>query len=277
LQGQTITLPLLAISTLAAIALPRIISQGSAVMIKSLKRKHGISASTVAIRPQTPAYVRWLVIAILAILALGLSWAMYDAGRKFAGFDKTETSDELNRLSQLNARLERDNEELRMKLAGLDRQLQMDLVAREDIAKQVKILENENIRLKEDLAFFQNLGGGGGKSEQKVSIGRLKLERGKLPGEYRYSLLLVQSGPRAKDFQGSLEFAVHFQQNGEKMIIPIASDSSAPMLDVNFRFYQRIENTFHLSPDAIVDRMQVKVFEKGVSQARLMQTVNLSL
>jgi hypothetical protein len=48
-------------------------------------------------------------------------------------------------------------------------------------------------------------------------------------------------------------------------------------LDVNFRFYQRIENTFHLSPDAIVDSMQVKVFEKGVSQARLMQTVNLSL
>ena len=246
-------------------------------MIKSLKRKYGISTPRVAIRPQTPPYVRWLVIAILAILALGLSWGMYETGRKFAGFDKTETSDELNRLSQMNTRLKRDNEELRMKLAGLDRQLQMDIVAREDIAKQVKILENENIRLKEDLAFFQNLGAGGGKSEQKVSIGRLKLERGKLPGEYRYVLLLVQSGPRAKDFQGSLEFAVHFQQNGEKMMTPIASDSSAAMLDVNFRFYQRIENTFHLPPDAIVDGMQVKVFEKGVSQARLMQTVNLSL
>jgi hypothetical protein len=246
-------------------------------MIKSLKRKYGISASRVAIRPQTPTYVRWVVIAILAVLALGLSWGMYDAGRKFAGFDKNETSDELSRLSQVNARLERDNDELRMRMAGLDRQLQMDLVAREDLAKQVKILENENIRLKEDLAFFQNLGSVSGKSEQKVSIGRLKLERGKLPGEYRYSLLLVQSGARAKDFQGSLEFAVHFQQNGEKMMIPIASDSSTQMLDVNFRFYQRIENTFHLPTDAILDSMQVKVFEKGVAQARLMQTVNLSL
>lgn len=246
-------------------------------MIKSLKRKHGISAARVAIRPQTPAYVRWVLIAILAVLALGLSWGMYDAGRKFAGFDKNETSDELNRLSEVNDRLERDNAELRMRLAGLDRQLQMDLVAREDIAKHVKILENENTLLKEDLAFFQNLGSVSGKSEQKVSIGRLKLERGKLPGEYRYSLLLVQSGPRAKDFQGSLEFAVHFQQNGEKMMIPIASDGSTQMLDVNFRFYQRIENTFHLPNDAIVDSMQVKVFEKGVSQARLMQTVNLSL
>ena len=246
-------------------------------MIKSLKKKYGISAPRVTIRPQTPAYVRWIVIAILAVLAMGLSLGMYEAGRRFAGLDKNETGNEPERLSQSNTRLERENEELRMKLASLDRQLQMDLVAREDIAKQVKTLENENIRLKEDLAFFQNLGSVGGKSEQKVSIGRLKLERGKLPGEYRYSLLLVQSGPRAKDFQGSLEFAVHFQQNGEKMIIPIASDTSSQMLDVNFRFYQRIENTFHLPTDAIVDGMQVKVFEKGVAQARLMQTVNLSL
>lgn len=246
-------------------------------MIKSLKKKYGISAPRVAIRPQTPAYMRWVVITILAVLAVGLSLGMYEAGRRFAGFDKNETGDDLNRLSELNGRLERDNEELRMKVAGLDRQLQMDLVAREDIAKQVKTLENENIRLKEDLAFFQNLGSAGGKSEQKVSIGRLKLERGKLPGEYRYSLLLVQNGPRAKDFHGSLEFAVHFQQNGEKMMIPIGSDSSSQMLDINFRFYQRIDNTFHLPPDAIVDSMQVKVYEKGVAQTRLMQTVNLSL
>ena len=64
-------------------------------------------------------------------------------GRKFAGFDKNEITYELDRLSQLNTRLQRENDELRMKVAGLDRQLQMDLVAREDIAKQVKTLETK--------------------------------------------------------------------------------------------------------------------------------------
>ncbi|MBA4142778.1 MAG: hypothetical protein H0X43_07185 [Nitrosospira sp.] len=203
---------------------------------------------------------------------------MYDAGRKFAGFDKNEEgSAELNRLSQLNTRLQQDNDELRMQVAGFDRQLQMDIVAREDITRQVKILEDENTRLKEDLAFFQSLGTAPGKTDQRVSIGRLKLERSKLPGEYRYSLLLVQVGQRGKDFQGSLELAVHFQQNGEKMVVPLASDSTSQTFDVSFRFYQRIENTFRLPPEAIVDSMQVKVFEKGITQARLMQTVNLTL
>ena len=92
------------------------------VMMRSLKRKFGISAPKVAVRPQIPGYVRWLAIAILAVLAVGLSWSMYDAGRKFAGFDKNEINYELDRLSQTNIRLQEENDELRMKMASLDRQ-----------------------------------------------------------------------------------------------------------------------------------------------------------
>jgi hypothetical protein len=102
---------------------------------------------------------------------------------------------------EVSSRLQRENDELRMKIASFDRQSQMDVVAREDISKQVKVLEGENIRLKEDLAFFQNLGSATGKTEQRVSISGLKLERGQSPGEYRYSLLLVQGGQRQKEFQ----------------------------------------------------------------------------
>lgn len=246
-------------------------------MIKSLKRKSGIFAGRVAVRPHRPVYLRWLVIAILTVLGLGLSWGMYDAGRKFAGFDKNEISIELDRLSQLNSRLQQENDELRMKVAGFDRQLQMDLVARQDITKHVKSLEDDNIRLKEDLAFFQNIGSASGKTEQRVSIGRLKLERGQLPGEYRYSLLLVQGGQRTKDFQGSLEFVINFLQNGEKMITPLASESPTKTFNVSFKFYERVERSFRMPPDAIVESMQVKVFENGIAQARLMQMVNLSM
>ncbi|MDE2366367.1 MAG: hypothetical protein KGM95_05475 [Betaproteobacteria bacterium] len=202
---------------------------------------------------------------------------MYDAGRKFAGFDKNEINDELGRLTESATRLQRENDELRMKMANLDRQSQIDHVAREDIAKQVKALETENIRLKDDLAFFQNLGSTPGKTEQRVSIGRLKLERGQLPGEYHYSLLLVQGGQRQKDFHGSLEFAINFQQNGKKMIMPLAGENPSKMMDVRFKFYQRVDKSFRMPPDATVESMQVKVFENGIAQAKLMQTVNLSL
>ncbi|MCC2681560.1 MAG: hypothetical protein K0S36_1124 [Nitrosospira multiformis] len=258
-------------------------------MIKSRNRRHKIAAAPAAVRLQTPAHVRWSAFAILLVAALILSWGMYDAGRK-AGIpdrieppreEKTEAGPEMERLSQLNARLQHENDELRIKIAGLDQQLQMDQAARQDIASQVKTLQGENTRLKEELGFFQNLGSAPGKTGQRVSIGGLKLEKGKLPGEYRYSLLLVQSGVRGKDFHGNLEFAVNFQQNGEKMVQPLTSsqtsDDPSKKFDVSFRFYRRVESTFWLAPEAIVDSLQVKVFEKGETQARLMQTVNLSL
>ncbi|PTQ80409.1 hypothetical protein C8R21_11640 [Nitrosospira multiformis] len=259
-------------------------------MIKSRNRRQKIAAAPAAVRLQTPAHVRWATLAILLVAALILSWGMYAAGRN-AGIpdrieppreERTETGPEMERLSQSNARLQHENDELRIKMAGLDQQLQMDQAARQDIASQVKTLQGENTRLKEELAFFQNLGSAPGKTGQRVSIGGLKLEKGKLPGEYRYSLLLVQSGVRGKDFHGNLEFAVNFQQNGEKMVQSLTSnetsdDDPSKKFDVSFRFYRRVESTFWLAPDAIVDSLQVKVFEKGETQARLMQTVNLSL
>ncbi len=247
------------------------------VIIKSLKRKFGISAPRVAIRPHFPWYQRWLAIAVVTALALGLGlfWGMYDAGRKFANFDVNEVSQELDRLSNLNARLQQDNETLRVDATGLERRAQMELAVRDDLVRQVKTLGDENIRLKEDLAFFQNFMSGSGVAGDGISVYRFKLERGQSPGEYRYSLLLVQSGQRTKDFQGSLEFTVNLRQNGGKVSMPLLGEDSSKTLNVNFKFYQRVEKSFRLQPDAVVESLQIRVFENGVAQAKLTQVVNL--
>ena len=247
-------------------------------MIKSLKRKFGISAPRVAVRPHIPWHLRWLMLTVLAALALALAWAMYDAGRKFAGFDKNEFSQKLERLSALSTRLQQENETLRMQAAGLERQSQMEIATREDLARQVKALGDESTRLREDLAFFQNLVSGGGKAGEGVSVYRFKLERGQMPGEYHYSLLLVQGGQRPKDFQGSLEFLVNMRQNGTKGVMPLPGSESQKekAFSVSFKFYQRVEGSFRVSPQTVVDGLQVRVFENGVAQSKLTQVANLS-
>lgn len=246
-------------------------------IIKSLKRKFGISAPRVAVRPHFPWYLRWLAIAVLIALtlALGLSLGIYDAGRKFAHFDVDETGQELGRLSGLSTRLQQDNEALRVEATGLERRLQMELAARDDLVRQVKTLGDENTHLKEDLAFFQSFTSGGGTSGEGVSVYRFKLERGQSAGEYRYSLLLVQGGQRTKDFQGNLEFVANLRQNGGKMVMPLLGDGSAKAFIVSFKFYQRIEKTFQVPPNAVVESLQVRVFENGAAQAKLTQVVNL--
>jgi len=246
-------------------------------IIKRIKRKFGIFAPQVAVRPYLPWYLRWLVIIVFATLVLLLSWIMFDAGRKFTSFDKSGINHELDLLSDFSTRLKRDNEKLRTQVTGLERQLQMESITRKDIAEQVKVLGNENTYLKEDLAFFQNLVSGDGKATENIFIYQFKLEQGQSPGEYRYSLVLLQGEEPTNEFKGKLAFTVHLWQDGKKVIRSLPSEGSSGVFSISFKLYHRVERTFKVSPDAVVKGLQVQVFEDGTKEAKSIRVVNLSL
>lgn len=246
-------------------------------IIKSIKRKFGVFAPQVVVRSHVPWYLRWLVLVVLATLLVLLSWIMFDAGRQFTSFDKKGINHELDQLSDYSARLKQDNEKLRTQVTGLERQLQMDRTTREDIAEQVKIIGDENIHLKEDLAFFQDLVSGDGKATENIFIYHFKLEQGQSPREYRYSLVLLHGGQHTNDFKGKLAFAVHLWQDGKKVVIPLPSEGSSGVFSINFKFYHRVEKTFKAPPNAIVKGLQVQVFENGTKKAKSTRLVNLSL
>lgn len=245
-------------------------------MIKALRSKFGIAAPRVAVRTQVAWYWRWLVIIMMITMVMALAWWMYDSGRKFAGFDSGQAEHEMARQAELNTRLQTENAALRHEAAASERQLQIERSTYGDLAKQVKDLSDENTSLKEDLAFFQSLLSAG--SKEAVSIYRFNVEPDTLPGEYRYRLLLLQMGPRQKEFQGKLQFVIDVLQNGQKSLMTIP-DENGPDLqayNVNFKYYQRVEGSFRVEPGAVAKSVQVRVFENGASEAKLTQTVNLS-
>jgi len=91
------------------------------------------------------------------LLALTLAAWMYDAGRRFAGFDRSELQNEFARLRESMARLESEAAMLRSIANASESRLKIEQTAQTQLASQVKALEDENNRLKEDLAFFENL------------------------------------------------------------------------------------------------------------------------
>jgi hypothetical protein len=230
-----------------------------------------------AVRAAVPWYLRWLGLLALALVVLFLSRATYDFGKKFAGFDQNESDREVQRLGDTNAKMAQELGSVRGQLALSERQLQMERATYADLVKQMKSLTDENARLKEDLAFFQTLMPSGGK-EGGVAVNRFMVQNDVLPGEYRYRLLLTQSGQRNKDFQGTLQFVVNLQQDNKKVVmtLPAEGDKADKALQLNFRFYQRIEGTFRVAPGAVVKSMQVRVFENGSNEPKLTQAVNAS-
>ncbi len=247
-------------------------------VIRRIKRKFGISAPRLAVRPHVPWYVRWDIV-LPFVLGAGLVWwASYDSGLEFAGFHRGQTEHELTQLREQVAALKAENAKLSSQAASFERQAQVEHAANKETGKQLKGLNEENARIQEDLAFFQSLTSSG-KREAELSIHRLKVEHDTLPGEYRYRLLLVQNGTeRAKEFQGSLQLLVNTQRNGKKAVIVFPQENAAEdaAYQLNFKYYQHVEHSFQLPPDTSVESIQVRVFEHGAHEPKAQQNVSLS-
>jgi hypothetical protein len=237
----------------------------------------GISAPRVSVRTAIPWYWRWLGLIALALVVMMFSRAAYDFGKKFAGFDQSEADREVQRLTAANAKLEQEVAQLGGQLAHVERQMQIDRATDVDLIKQVKALTAENADLKEDLAFFQTLMPSGGK-EGGVAVNRFMVQNDALPGEYRYRLLVTQTGQRSKDFQGRLQFVVNLQQDAKKSVLtlPAEDEKDARGFKLNFRFYQRVEGTFRVAPGVVVKGVQVRIMEGDSKEPKLTQAASLS-
>lgn len=246
-------------------------------LYRRLKHRFGIAAAPLAVRRHLAWYWRLpLLVVILLAGGIALSWLFYNAGARFTGLDRGATVDELQRLRENLGSLERENASLRSDGAQSDRKMQIERATQNDLAKTIKTLQDENAQLKEDLTFFRKQMSSD-KSDGDLSIYRFKVEN-TMPGEYRYQLLLLQGGQREREFQGKVQFLVNFARGGEKLVmtLPSAKEAEARAYNLNFKFYQRLEGVFHVEPNAQVKKVQIRVFENGAAQPKLMQTVNLS-
>jgi hypothetical protein len=246
-------------------------------LARRFKRSFGIASSPLAVRRHLAWYWRLPLVLVMLVGGLALAWWTYNAGMRFAGFERGITIDELFDLRKRVAVLEKENGELRSQVAQSERKLQIEQVTQGDLAVSLKTLQDENAQLKEDIAFFRKLMSTD-KNAGSLSIYRAKVENAVLPGEYRYQLLLLQGGQREKAFQGKVQLLVNLRQGGKKsvMMLPASDGKDAQPFNLNFKFYQRIEGTFQIAPTAQIGNIQVRVFESGSLQPKLLQTVGVS-
>lgn len=244
-------------------------------LLKKFRQRFGISAPRMTVNTHVAWYWRMLGLVVLLSCSLALAAWMYDAGRRFAGFDRSEAEQELSQLRESAGKLAQETAALRASVNASESQLQIERAAQTQLGRQVKTLEDENVRLKEDLAFFENLIPGEHR-DNTLLINRFRVEPGALPGEFRYRLLLLQGGRRDKPFQGNLQLLVTLQQDGKGAIITLPEEGAASAYKISFKYFQRTEGTFRVAPGAQVKMVQVRIFETGSVQARATQSFNLS-
>lgn len=232
-------------------------------------RSLSASAPKVTVRTQLPWPVKVVASSLAIVVVSALAYMALSATRTPVADDRPA----------LLADIERTRTELRQAIIDRDRnaaaatqwenQHKVDQGANEKLGAQLKALEIDNARLRDDLNFFESLLPMPA-STKNVVIRSFRLQPEPEGNAMRYRLLVQQSGKPDKDFVGTVSLKISLKQGGRPWVIELP-DARAPESGPNalsFRHYQRLEGTFSLQPGAIVLSVQVTIDANGQTQAQ---------
>jgi len=249
-----------------------------ALKLRRLRSRFGITAPRVTVRTHIPWYWRALGVAVTGAMTLALAGWMYDAGRRIAGYDRSESAQEIGSLGSRLADLEAEVGKLRAANNASESSLQIERSAQQQLTAQVKALEADNTRLKEENAVFERLAQGDDK-ESAISISRLRVLADGNGGRYRYQFLVSQNGDqRGREFKGSVQAVVALRPdsvggNGGIITVPQPGEPDANRFAVTFKHFRRIEGFFALPAGAKPKSVEIRLLQDGAVKAA--QTVNL--
>ena len=245
----------------------------------------------------------WRVKALLICGGIAVMSLIVAAALLVSSYNRLPESDDARLLSveidKVRAEAKQATAERDQKAAlavRFENQLRIDSAAHQQMRAQLKALENENARLKEDLSFFESLLPM--PAHQKgVVIRSFRLQalneseeaardsaRGFGPANrnsasetqaLRYRLLVQQSGRPERDFVGAVSLTVSLQRDGRPWVLQLPDPTlpQAGPAPLSFRHYQRVEGTFELPEGAVVRSVQVKIHSGG--EVRAQQTFTM--
>lgn len=111
---------------------------------RRIRRHFGLTAKQVAVRSQRPWYFQWGVAGLFIL-----------AGYFIAYWEFSDTENLAEKLRQATIQ----NQNLQTKVIQVERQLQIEQAAQSNLGRELNLVQDENIRIKEDLLFYKNMVG----------------------------------------------------------------------------------------------------------------------
>lgn len=228
-----------------------------------------VSGPRVAVRTQLP----WPLRALIALIALSLAFAAGLASSEIARdpgrMERAEQGTDLDRLRSQLAQAIADRDREAAAAVNWESRLKVEHSAQEQVRVQVKMLEDENARLKGDLAFFESLLPMPADAKGVV-IRSFRVQPDAEPNSLRYRLLVQQSGRPERDFVGDVTLTINLQEGGRPVVLQLPDPAmpSAGPAPLSFRHYQRLEGNFTVPAGAKVRSVLVRIRNGGETRAQ---------
>lgn len=232
--------------------------------LKKFRRRFGIAAPRVAVRPHVPW--QWYVAAILGggVLVAAIAWSVAQQG---------EASSLTKELDLTRGQLLAAQDELlrlRSTSGTEENAVQMERSAQQQLLGRIKILENENAGLREEISLFERLVPPADGNESVVRIERLRVVKESQSGQYRYRLLLgFQPSKQIREFRGRLQIRITLALAGkdQQVVLPGPKDAASEYL-IEIRHFLRKDGVLSLPPEAKLKSIDALVFQGDTLKAK---------
>ena len=236
-------------------------------MLRAIRRRIGVRSAKVSVRPEMPLHWRVLSVLLLSAVALALAGWIYDAGRRFAGFDKSQSGEQLLELQGEVTRLRQELAEVTSIADSSVAKLQMEKTVQEQLTVAVKSLEEENAKLKSELAVFESLAGNE-HAIPSLSISRFEVLGTDDPRVFQYRLLATKSGSAGeRNFTGRLELVLSVRTGERLDIVSQSGKDGSLSYPIQFRFFKRVDGKFALPGQGVLEAVEAKLIEGGQTRA----------
>ncbi len=206
-----------------------------------------------------------LIAAVLG--ALLLLYGIYEWGRFAGGYNKFAQIQQRRELTAKVELLQRDNDELRGKLASAELARSVDDKAYSDVERNLAELQTQLLKNREELAFYRGI------VSPEDGVDGLRIQRFEIhpagaEGHYRLRLVLVQSMRQDAAVSGSVTMEIEGVLDGAPAKLTLADvggeaggDGKVPF---RFRYFQDLEQGIMLS-----NGFEPRTVNVEVSSARL--------
>lgn len=216
----------------------------------------------------------WLNFLLLILVVCGVAWVAYQQGS--AGEATGLAVLQPDAKSKIAA-LEKERDQLRRELTMVKQAAEIDRESILTIRDQIKIFQDERLKMEEELAFLRGIVSTTSK-KTVLKVQNFRLEPGLETRQFHYKFSVSQvinSGIVAK---GKIELSVEGLQGGRTKLLSLnqVSPDDVESIKMRFRFFQNVEGKLLIPEGFEPATINIEVKPTGKKLAPVKETFNWS-
>ena len=232
----------------------------------------GKDGAPLVVRQRTPAWRTALLVTAAVIGLFGL-YVVYELGRYDGGYDRQAAAQQRTALEVRIERLEKDNREMRTRLAEADTIRAGRAPEQAEVARAMGELQAQVARQSQELAFYRGLVAQNANT-LGVKIEQLHITAGPRPATFIVHMSLVRSGRADTAAIGTVHLSLAGSTDGSARSLDLAALSGGQVRELryNFRYLQNFEQELSVPLAFKPEQLVVEVQSSRHDVAPLSQT-----